>query len=47
MKFNDMEKTIFKKEVQKLVENSTDFNTADDCYCLLMKQIFLSKSTLN
>jgi len=35
----------FEKDIRELIKN-TD-NTTDDCYCALMKQIFLSKSTLN
>ncbi len=46
MNYNEFEKNVFKQEVQDLVKN-TDLNATDDCYCLLMKQIFLSKSTLN
>lgn len=46
MNYNEFEKNVFKQEVQNLVKN-TDLKAADDCYCLLMKQIFLSKSTLN
>lgn len=43
----DMNDLDLKKEIQNLVENKDNFNVADDCYCALMKQIFLSKSTLN
>lgn len=46
MNYNEFEKTALKKELENLVK-CVDANTADDCYCLLMKQIFLSKSTLN
>lgn len=35
------------KEIKNLIETREDFNGTDDCYCALMKQIFLSKSTLN
>lgn len=47
MNFNDYEKTNLQTEFQKLIKDSTDFTNSDDCYCVLMKQIFLSKSTLN
>lgn len=46
MNYNEFEKTALKKELENLVK-CVDANTADDCYCALMKQIFLSKSTLN
>lgn len=35
------------KEIQKLIETKDKFMEEDDCYCALIKQIFLSKSTLN
>lgn len=44
MNMNDLDLT---KEIQKLIEAREEFKGADDCYCALMKQIFLSKSTLN
>lgn len=44
MNINDLDLT---KEIQKLIETRDDFREVDDCYCALMKQIFLSKSTLN
>lgn len=42
---NDLD--LLTKEIQNLIETRDDFNVSDDCYCALMKQIFLSKSTLN
>lgn len=42
---NDLD--LLTKEIQNLIEIRDDFNVSDDCYCALMKQIFLSKSTLN
>lgn len=44
MNMNDLDLT---KEIQNLIEAREEFKGADDCYCALMKQIFLSKSTLN
>lgn len=42
-----MNETDFTKAIKKLIETKDDFKGADDCYCVLMKQIFLSNSTLN
>ena len=47
MKMNELEKLAFKKEVTKLIQDRNNLKVNNDCYCLLMKQIFLSESTLN
>lgn len=44
---NEFEKCEFQLEIKNLIRQREDFKGADDCYCALMKQIFLSKSTLN
>lgn len=47
MNFSELEKKAFEKEIKNLIETRDGFTNTDDCYCALMKQIFLSKSTLN
>ncbi len=47
MKVNELDKLAFEKDIKKLVEARENTNLECDCYCALMKQLFLSKSTLN
>ena len=42
-----MNKDFEKEELVKLINTRDSFEGVEDCYCALMKQIFLSKSTLN
>ncbi len=47
MKINDLEKLALKNDITELIQNKDNYEVNCDCYCMLMKQMFLSESTLN